>query len=76
VSDRRVIKSLGFPLCSLQEFFLTVKDMARCTSSRAQVSSYQKWEEDELKVHERFIATKDSVHAALCGKDSLFCHPT
>jgi hypothetical protein len=53
----------------LQEFFLTVKNMARCMSSRTQINSYKKWEKDELELNKRFIAIKDSVHAALCGKN-------
>lgn len=50
----------------LNEFFLTVKDMTRCMSSRTQINSYKKWEKDELELNKRFIAAKDSVHAALC----------
>jgi hypothetical protein len=54
--------------CSLQEFFLTVKDMTRCSSDRTQISYYQKWGKDELELNKKFIAAKDSVHASLCGK--------
>jgi hypothetical protein len=52
-----------------------VKDMTRCASSRAQISSYQKWQKDELELHRRFIAAKDSVHSALCGKNELIIRP-
>jgi hypothetical protein len=50
-----------------------VKDVTRCISSKTQINSYKKWEKDELELNERFIAAKDSVHAALCGKND---HPT
>lgn len=67
---------LGFSVCSLQEFFLTVKDVTRCSSDRTQISSYQKWEKDELELNKKFIAAKNSVHASLCGKNGcLICHP-
>jgi hypothetical protein len=58
-----------FSVCFLQEFFLTIKDVTRCTSHRTERSSYQKWEEDELKLNKKFSATKDAVHASLCGKN-------
>ncbi|KAJ9601009.1 hypothetical protein L9F63_000847, partial [Diploptera punctata] len=50
----------------LNEFFLTVKDLTRCSSGKTQVSSYQKWGKHELELSKKFIAAKDSVHASLC----------
>lgn len=65
----------GYFLCSLQEFFLTVKDVMRCSSDRTRISSYQKWEKDELELNKKFTAAKNSVHASLCGKKvCLICH--
>lgn len=58
-----------FSVCSLQEFFLNVKDVMRYTSNGTEISFYQKWEEDELELNKRFSSTKDSVHASLCGKN-------
>lgn len=58
-----------FSVCSLQEFFLNVKDVTRYTSNRTEISFYQKWEEDELELNKRFSSAKDSVHASLCGKN-------
>jgi hypothetical protein len=53
-----------------------VKDVTRYVSNRTEISFYQKWEEDELELNKKFSATKDSVHASLCGKDEcLICHP-
>lgn len=56
-------------LCSLQEFFLNVKDVTRYASNRTEVSFYQKWEEDELELNKKFSSAKDTVHASLCGKN-------
>jgi hypothetical protein len=54
---------------------LTVKDVMRCSSDRTRISSYQKWEKDELELNKKFTAAKNSVHASLCGKKvCLICH--
>ena len=58
-----------FSVCSLQEFFLNVKDVTRYTSDRTEINFYQKWEEDELELNKKFSSAKDSVHASLCGKN-------
>jgi hypothetical protein len=58
-----------FSVCSLQEFFLNVKDVTRHASDGTEISFYQKWEEDELALNKKFSSTKDSVHASLCGKN-------
>ncbi|XP_069680399.1 cysteine--tRNA ligase, cytoplasmic [Periplaneta americana] len=50
----------------LNEFFLTVKDMTRCSASKTQIDSYQKWGNSELELNKKFIATKNSVHSSLC----------
>ncbi|XP_047120743.1 cysteine--tRNA ligase, cytoplasmic isoform X1 [Schistocerca piceifrons] len=50
----------------LNEFFLTVKDMSRCTLAETNLDSFQKWREEEHSLSERFLATRDGVHAALC----------
>jgi hypothetical protein len=53
-----------------------VKDVTRYTSNRREISFYQKWEEDELELNNKFNAAKGSVHASLCGKDEcVICHP-
>ena len=54
-------------LC-FQEFFLTIKDITRCSSGKTQVSSYQKWGKDELELNKKFVSAKNSVHASLCGE--------
>lgn len=50
----------------LNEFFLTVKDMTRCSAGKTKIESFQKWGKDELELNKKFIATKNSVHSSLC----------
>jgi len=51
-----------------QEFFLSVKDMARSLSQGTTVESFQKWGDEEKALNDKFLSTKDAVHTALCGK--------
>lgn len=46
--------------------------MTRCSASKTQIDSYQKWGNSELELNKKFIATKNSVHSSLCGKNVLY----
>lgn len=52
----------------LQEFFLTVKDLTRDALGGTKLSTFDKWNNFEIDLNLKLSATKDSVHAALCGK--------
>ncbi|XP_074660853.1 cysteine--tRNA ligase, cytoplasmic-like isoform X2 [Tubulanus polymorphus] len=47
------------------EFFLTVKDILRNQPSKG-FDSYQKWNDDEMSLNEKFSEKKVAIHSALC----------
>ncbi|XP_012269862.2 cysteine--tRNA ligase, cytoplasmic [Athalia rosae] len=50
----------------LNEFFLNVKNKIRQMSNNTTLNTFSKWNKAELELHNKFCATKDFVHAALC----------
>ncbi|XP_046394235.1 cysteine--tRNA ligase, cytoplasmic [Ischnura elegans] len=50
---------------TLNEFFLTVKDLTRNVNT-SQPESMQKWDDQEIILNSKFHETKSSVHVALC----------
>lgn len=56
----------------LQEFFLNIKDVTRNTTQSTTNDTFDKWAQAELSLHSKYEETKDSVHAALCGKSKHF----
>ncbi|GJQ69559.1 hypothetical protein Trydic_g6655 [Trypoxylus dichotomus] len=50
----------------LNEFFLNVKNIARCISKQTSDVTFSKWTQAELGLNQRFLKTKENVHAALC----------
>lgn len=56
----------------LQEFFLNVKDLTRQITSEKLSKQFDAWNKAEHELQIKFNTTKDDVHTALCGKDSVF----
>ncbi|GLG93420.1 Uncharacterized protein GBIM_00837 [Gryllus bimaculatus] len=50
----------------LNEFFLTVKDLARARCTGSQLDCFQKWGPKELELIAKLRESKEAVHAALC----------
>lgn len=56
-------------LLIFQEFFLNVKNEIRnANQSGSFVTSFTKWEEQEIKLMEVLLKSKKDIHDALCGK--------
>ncbi|XP_061178212.1 cysteine--tRNA ligase, cytoplasmic-like isoform X1 [Saccostrea echinata] len=49
----------------VNEFFLNVKNLLRTTPGTG-IEAFEKWSSEEMELNNRYFATRDSVHEALC----------
>ncbi|CAH0552626.1 unnamed protein product [Brassicogethes aeneus] len=56
------------------EFFLNIKDITRTLGNNTTFDTFGKWESYESELNNKFLLTKENVHAALCDNiDTRSC---
>lgn len=52
-----------------------MKDVTRGVENQTTNNTFTKWNESELQLNQKFMLSKENVHAALCGKYSTELTP-